>query len=360
MQRAIDAYLQRYLLKILIKRIHCTKYEKQAIQQNLNLHSPNLKKKTFNFDKQKKNVFRPCVHVYKKRLVKGSKRQGNLNFNPLNKINSSYFICLKTFTFSNKSENLGNGNLILQLNTFQVLTFQIKISSVMSITENIPFYSYNQKDLFILIGHDFLNSVEIENLKSLKSFSNLCVFIYGQLILNNKQQMVHSIKLFYITFTTLSSLVYNRTSNNEPFLPHKIVIFLNNFFFSGLKYVKQKKLSQSTEYKVFNNLFIIFSVYKKGKKILNPFTFKPFYKNTVYLDNSISFYFFLMRPLFSVTRNDTFYICESLKLPIYPDQSNYKVDFLRNRVRKQLLPSIRILLNPQFDTILCKFNESYL
>lgn len=88
------------------------------------------------------------------------------------------------------------------------------------------------------------------------------------------------------------------------------------------------------------------------------FNFQPFYKKRVLIQRSVnSYYFFLMRPLFSITRLDTFFICESLKLPIYPDKSNLTVDFLRNRVRKQILPAIRILLNPQFDTILCKFNE---
>ncbi len=68
--------------------------------------------------------------------------------------------------------------------------------------------------------------------------------------------------------------------------------------------------------------------------------------------------FRLIRPSLSVTRLDTLYICKGLKLPIYPDKSNRKTFFLRNRVRKQLLPAIRVLLNPQFDEILCNFSDS--
>lgn len=133
--------------------------------------------------------------------------------------------------------------------------------------------------------------------------------------------------------------------------------FLTIIFYISIKYTKQLKEQIDDP---FQPQLIKNTLTYELKKItdFNFISFKPFFRKVIVsypAFNSINF--FLMRPLFSLTRLDTFCICESLKLPIYPDKSNLRVDFLRNRIRKQILPAIRILLNPQFDTILCKFYE---
>ena len=46
------------------------------------------------------------------------------------------------------------------------------------------------------------------------------------------------------------------------------------------------------------------------------------------------------------------------KLPIYSDQSNKKTNFSRNKVRKQLMPTLRVFFNPQIDTVLLNFAET--
>lgn len=50
-------------------------------------------------------------------------------------------------------------------------------------------------------------------------------------------------------------------------------------------------------------------------------------------------------------------ICNSWKIPLFPDQSNQKLKYQRNRIRKQILPALRFFFNPQIDTTLYQFIE---
>ncbi|RYX99747.1 MAG: tRNA lysidine(34) synthetase TilS, partial [Cyanobacteriota bacterium] len=63
----------------------------------------------------------------------------------------------------------------------------------------------------------------------------------------------------------------------------------------------------------------------------------------------------LVRPFLSFTRFDLKKLCISWKIPLFPDQSNQKVKYQRNRIRKQLLPTLRFFFNPQIDTVLYQF-----
>ena len=64
-----------------------------------------------------------------------------------------------------------------------------------------------------------------------------------------------------------------------------------------------------------------------------------------------------VRPLLSLSRFETGKMCLFWRLPVYPDKSNQKVNFLRNRVRKQLLPTIKLFFNPQIENVLLQFAE---
>jgi tRNA(Ile)-lysidine synthase TilS/MesJ len=68
----------------------------------------------------------------------------------------------------------------------------------------------------------------------------------------------------------------------------------------------------------------------------------------------------LVRPLLSLNRHDALKLCKNMYLPIYPDVTNEKLQFLRNRLRKQLLPLLRYLFNPQFDKNLFYSSELFL
>ena len=65
----------------------------------------------------------------------------------------------------------------------------------------------------------------------------------------------------------------------------------------------------------------------------------------------------LVRPFLSLTRFDLKKLCNDWKIPLFPDQSNQKLKYQRNRIRKQILPLLRFLFNPQIDTTLNQFIE---
>ena len=64
-----------------------------------------------------------------------------------------------------------------------------------------------------------------------------------------------------------------------------------------------------------------------------------------------------IRPLLPLKRFETGKICMFWHLPIYPDLSNQKLKFLRNRLRKQLLPTLKVFFNPQIENVLLQFAE---
>ena len=63
------------------------------------------------------------------------------------------------------------------------------------------------------------------------------------------------------------------------------------------------------------------------------------------------------RPLLKMHRFEIRQFIRFWKLPVYSDQSNKKTNFSRNKVRKQLMPVLRIFFNPQIDTVLLNFAE---
>ena len=63
----------------------------------------------------------------------------------------------------------------------------------------------------------------------------------------------------------------------------------------------------------------------------------------------------LHRPLLSVSRNDVRRICHLWQLPVYPDASNQTFQYARNRIRNQLLPTLRFQFNQQVDGTLFHF-----
>ena len=68
----------------------------------------------------------------------------------------------------------------------------------------------------------------------------------------------------------------------------------------------------------------------------------------------------LVRPLLVLNRYQTKRLCQLWEMPVYPDQTNEELVFTRNRVRKQLLPVLRSLFNPQIDAVLSHLSEALL
>nr|YP_009367610.1 hypothetical chloroplast RF62 [Pseudocharacium americanum]YP_009367699.1 tRNA(Ile)-lysidine synthetase [Ignatius tetrasporus]ARK14631.1 hypothetical chloroplast RF62 [Pseudocharacium americanum]ARK14713.1 tRNA(Ile)-lysidine synthetase [Ignatius tetrasporus] len=63
------------------------------------------------------------------------------------------------------------------------------------------------------------------------------------------------------------------------------------------------------------------------------------------------------RPLLFLNRFDIKQLCQFWNLSIFPDKTNKKLKFRRNRIRKQLLPLLRFFFNRQIDQILYQFSE---
>ena len=77
------------------------------------------------------------------------------------------------------------------------------------------------------------------------------------------------------------------------------------------------------------------------------------YVRMVYQKNN----FKTIRPLLNTHRFEIRQFVRFWKLPIYSDKSNQKTNYLRNKIRKQLMPTLRILFNPQIDAVLSNFVE---
>lgn len=65
----------------------------------------------------------------------------------------------------------------------------------------------------------------------------------------------------------------------------------------------------------------------------------------------------MIRPLLDLKREKITMVCKDFKMPVYPDQSNKSVEYSRNRIRKQIIPSLQSFINPQIENSLFKLAE---
>ncbi len=65
----------------------------------------------------------------------------------------------------------------------------------------------------------------------------------------------------------------------------------------------------------------------------------------------------VIRPLLNCSRYCLTAMCEQLNVPVYPDKSNHTVQYSRNRIRKQIIPSLKIFFNPQVEDAIFRFAE---
>ena len=127
---------------------------------------------------------------------------------------------------------------------------------------------------------------------------------------------------------------------------------------STLSHEKQKDLRLLVQN--LNSTFLKYeSLYHSKIGIKLPFRRKK--NNQIFFYSlSIDNYFYnsnflIARPLFALTRFDIKKLCNLWELPLYPDHSNQSLNFCRNRIRNQILPSLRIFFNPQIDYTFYRF-----
>ena len=65
----------------------------------------------------------------------------------------------------------------------------------------------------------------------------------------------------------------------------------------------------------------------------------------------------IVRPLMNCLRGSVATACVLTSLPVYPDLSNLKMRYSRNRIRKQIIPAIKFFLNPKTERALFQFAE---
>lgn len=67
----------------------------------------------------------------------------------------------------------------------------------------------------------------------------------------------------------------------------------------------------------------------------------------------------IVRPLINLSRCTITMSCILIFLPVYPDLTNFKKRYSRNRMRQQIIPSIQFFFNPKVEKALFKFSEFY-
>ena len=65
----------------------------------------------------------------------------------------------------------------------------------------------------------------------------------------------------------------------------------------------------------------------------------------------------LVRPLLNLFRSETQQICQQFQLPIWEDPANKNLAYARNRLRKEILPSIKTHFNPQVEIALAQTSD---
>lgn len=128
----------------------------------------------------------------------------------------------------------------------------------------------------------------------------------------------------------------------------KSVLYLEQLS-TNKKSLKQKQKGLKLFLQKLNSKFFKYeSLYHSKISIKLPFTRKK--NNQIFFYSlSINNYFYnsnflIARPLFALTRFDVKKLCNLWELPLYPDYSNQSLNFCRNRIRNQILPSLRIFL----------------
>ena len=140
------------------------------------------------------------------------------------------------------------------------------------------------------------------------------------------------------------------------FSHHNLAIILTNFFAfiktniksrKAIKLPKRDTIKTALWGRTLHFLRLPTCLKKTNYLLLEKSSLSFFYKNE----------YVLYRPFLSLTRFDLKKICICWKIPLIPDQSNQKLKYQRNRIRKQILPALRFFFNLQIDTTIYQFIE---
>jgi tRNA(Ile)-lysidine synthetase-like protein len=187
-----------------------------------------------------------------------------------------------------------------------------------------------------------------------------------------KWRLKNFLRFQYLLFSNTLFIGHTQTDQIETFLfnffrgsssrgisslkEKKIItqIEKNDFLTSKKKLLKIQKVKKNQLIKIHFQ-----RIYFKNKKIKKIHTQKTSFRKQkiFFLNKKIFKNFFIFRPLLKKSRLDIKTISIHWKLPVFPDKTNEIVLYKRNRIRKQLLPSLRFFFNPKIDKILFQYNQ---
>lgn len=198
------------------------------------------------------------------------------------------------------------------------------------------YYSSQLKQICFFLKVDFSESLPKKNIYGenqarfwrLIMFYRICYFFKSFFILT-AHSSTDRVETFFLNLFRGSGLLGLNSFNKIRKLFH----LKKNYFFSANNFfvLKNKK-------KVFYSL--------KQKKIIQQ---NKIYTRSFLIENIKKTKSNLIKPLFLVSRNELKLFVTLLKLPLFPDQTNTTVNYKRNRLRKQIVPLLKLYFNKQIN-----------
>lgn len=257
-------------------------------------------------------------------------------------INKNYFFFKNKFYFLAFSSGQDSTCLLI---IFFILRKQFKIKIHILFCNHLW-----QKDNFATFFHVlkicfFLNLYISQSLPT--------TFLENENISRIWRLKIFSKLLFFFNFSGILT-GHSLNDQNETFFFN---LFRGSGFF-GIFPLRKKKLFKNIEkfYFFTKNTFSKFLNLKRQIRIKNMFFIKhKIKKNIFFLENRLFLKFLVVRPFIFQKRNELKNFLIRLNIPIFPDLTNKKTFLSRNRIRKQLIPSIQFFFNKQLPLTIQKY-----
>ncbi len=195
------------------------------------------------------------------------------------------------------------------------------------------FYNYE----VVTTGHtssDKIETILFQLMRGTSTKNLTCLHFKKYFLLINRFSQNDSIKTIYL---------YNNINLKMSFV-NNLLLNTQKLFHQNYLFLILLKSNNDINYNMTKNFNTVYNEYK---------LYSLLKANKNYNLNTRS----LIRPVLHVNRFDLKKLSLFWNLPLYPDKTNQSKHYYRNRIRKQLLPTLRFFFNPQIDNILLQFAE---